>query len=136
MNVSDIMTRAPWTVGVADKVLQAVTLMRERQIRHLPVMDGERLVGIITDRDLRWLLGQSIHGGGGPQAEALGDQVGEVMTSNPVTVSEHAPVLTAVDLLVEKRIGGLPVTNALGALVGIITYVDVLRACRELLRGA
>ena len=136
MRVKDIMTSNPLTVTVDSPVADAVRIMRERSIRHLPVLDNGHLAGIITDRDLRWLLGQNLGGGERGSALELAGPVGEVMSSQPVTVSEHDSVLKAVDLMVERRFGGMPVLNAQEKLVGIVTYVDVLRACRELLRNA
>lgn len=133
MHVADIMTRDPVTVAVEDRVATAVERMRDRQIRHLPVMDGGALVGILSDRDLRWLLGQHLHGGSREAAPLMADRVGEVMTANPRAIHQQAPVRMAVDLMLAHRIGGLPVLSETNALVGMVTYVDVLRACRDLL---
>lgn len=132
--VKDIMTPAPLTVQVTDRVSTAVDLMRAHQIRHLPVMQSDVMVGILTDRDLRWLLGQHMHAQDRESVDLKADLVGDVMSSHPVTVPDNAPLAAAVDLLVERRIGGLPVVSAQsGRLVGICTYVDVLRAFRRVL---
>jgi acetoin utilization protein AcuB len=130
------MTVKPLTVQVEDRVADALRLMRLHRIRHLPVLDGHTLAGIISDRDLRWVLGQEFGGATRAGAAALADRVGDVMTGAPVTVAPEADVLHAVDQLLDRRIGGLPVVNAAGVLVGIVTYVDVLRACRDLLQMA
>src|SRR5207237_9490339 len=121
-----------------DRVADAVRLMRERQIRHLPVVEPNtlRLVGILSDRDVRWLLGQNLHADNRVAADSMADAVGEVMTRQPVTVHDDAPVLTAVDLTVVRRIGALPVLGGAGALTGFATDGDGVRACRERLNKA
>ncbi|MBI4880968.1 MAG: CBS domain-containing protein [Planctomycetes bacterium] len=134
MNVSKYMTSKLITAKPDMSVKEAFFTMRRGRVRHLPVLDGDKLVGIISDRDLRrpkW-------------AEDLDDwtsyyqidenlQVGDVMTKNPETVCTRDEILTAVKILRERRYGALPVLNRKGELVGILSAQDLLAALEEML---
>lgn len=120
------MTREVVTVPPSAAVAEALELMRTHNIRHLPVLDGGRIVGVATDRDLRPALD--------PEDGAAGAVVEEIMTSAPIVVSPDTPVESAAALLSEHRIGCLPVLED-DALVGILTRSDLLRAFVELMVG-
>lgn len=122
MLVKDIM-RSP-AVGVAPETTleDAYRTMRERGIRHLPVLDSGRLVGVITDRDLR-LATSSL----APSPFPPGSRVDAVMSRAPVTADRLDPVEDAARTMRERKIGCLPVV-ANGTVVGIITGLDLLDA--------
>ncbi|MCH9033935.1 MAG: CBS domain-containing protein [Planctomycetes bacterium] len=121
MFVEDYMSASPVTVREAAPLRDAVQLMRQHLYRQLPVLDeAGRLVGIVTDRDIRQTVGF-----GDPLRENL--TVADVMTADPVTIPVSATLDEAVRLLTEHRFGALPVVNG-KKLVGIITYLDALRA--------
>ena len=127
MKVVDVMTKNPLVMTRGETIGQADALMTENRIRQLPVVEGSALLGIITDRDVRsFLVNSSLHD---PEerAKALKTEVGEVMTAAPLTVSPEDDLRDAVELLVEEKIGGIPVVDVAEGLVGIVTYVDVLR---------
>jgi acetoin utilization protein AcuB len=130
MNVRDMMTTALITAPPSTPIIDARNLMLKERIRHLPVMDAEgRLLGIVTDRDIRLNLPS--------QATSLSVweinhllarlTVGEVMTKGVISVSPDRPARDAAQLMVDHQIGALPVENA-GRLVGIVTETDMLRA--------
>ncbi len=122
MLVRDIMA-SPVVAIARDITLQnAYRTMQERGIRHLPVIDGERLVGVITDRDLRVATSALA-----PAPFPPGSKVSEVMRSRPFTADPADPVEDAARTMREKKIGCLPVTDD-GRLVGIITGLDLLDA--------
>jgi acetoin utilization protein AcuB len=113
----------------------AVSLMRSRGIRHLPVVDrGDRLVGIVTDRDLRQVVfDPAIQARLQRATEALrGLTVREVMTWGAITVTPTTPVADAARLMHERKVGSLPVVEQ-DRVVGILTERDVLRTLREVL---
>lgn len=128
MQVRDWMTPAPIMVDPMMGAGEAWALLQDRRIRHLLVTDGEALVGIVTDRDLRlnprrgkglpvWDLGR-----------ALGRlTVGDVMTRSVITIGASRPLEAAAALLLEHRVGALPVLEG-GRVVGILTETDLLRA--------
>lgn len=126
MFVDDYMTPKPRTVAPATRLSEAQMEMNERRIHHLPVLDtAGRLVGIISDRDVRTAVGYD---------RTLGDKltVSEVMTVEPTTVAGTATLDEAISIFSEQRFGALPVMGC-GKLTGILTRTDVLRAFHQVL---
>lgn len=134
MKVSRYMTQKLITATPDMSVEQAFLLMRTHRVRHIPVVEGDSLVGIISDRDLRrprwaeqvddWTAYYQIN-----DSHAVTD----VMTRNPETVRASDPVLKAVNLFRDHRYGALPVLNKDGDLVGILSAQDLLGALEEFL---
>lgn len=129
MRISEWMTTVPITVSPATPVSEARELMHRKQIRHLLVMEGERLVGIITDRDIKLNLPSPATSLSVWEVNYLLTRltVGEVMTKHVITTGPERPVAEAVRLMLAHKIGALPVTEE-GRVVGIITETDLLRA--------
>ncbi|HSC41716.1 MAG: CBS domain-containing protein [Betaproteobacteria bacterium] len=127
MKVVDVMTKDPLTIGPSETVGEAEELMAENGIRQLPVVKNSDLIGIITDRDVRSFLAGSSVSPPNEREQALRTQVSDLMTTNPLTLAPDDELQDAVELLVEQKIGGVPVVDAAEGLVGIVTYVDVLR---------
>ena len=136
MQAQDVMTPNPVTVPPDASVAEVWDLMRERAIRHLPVVDRGTLVGMLSDRDLAHFdLARLLSAEG---AEALRRQLGtpavKIMSADVVTVGPDAELADIVDLLIENRIGAVAVVRPeTQELVGIVSYVDVLEAVRDLL---
>ncbi len=122
MLVKDIMRSPAVAIAPETKLEDAYRTMREKGIRHLPVLDSGRLVGVITDRDLR-LATSSL----APSPFPQGSRVDEVMSRTPLTADRLDPVEDAARTMRERKIGCLPVV-ANGTLVGIITGLDLLDA--------
>jgi acetoin utilization protein AcuB len=115
MKVVDSMTPKPVHVTPGDTLTTARSLMDREDFRCLPVVEGGKLVGIITDRDIRK------HG------DSLGStNVGVAMTNDVVCISPDDSVNEAVRMLLAYKVGGLPVIRK-DKLVGIITTTDILR---------
>jgi len=131
--VSEVMTVHPVTVSPTDTIQQAEDIMSEQNVRQLPVVKGRELVGIVTDRDIRSFLGGRILDSLTERERALQTKVAAVMTTKPVSLDPDDEFREAVELLIDEKMGGLPVVNSDGALVGIITYVDALKFLLELL---
>ena len=120
MLVRDRMSAHPVTVRSDADYKSALKLMNESSLHHLPVLDASnRLVGIVAERDL--LLAASQH------LQSV-IEIGEVMHRDVVTATRDMPVAEAAALMVNHRIGGLPVVDARHNVVGVITETDVLRA--------
>ncbi len=119
MLVKEFMTRHPVTVSGAATVLEAWTLMRDHHIRRLPVVEGQRVVGILTLGDLR-----EAHA---DEAQGPGMRVSVLMRDSPITVTPQTTLRQAARIMIDKKVSGLPVI-ADGALVGIITESDLFRA--------
>jgi acetoin utilization protein AcuB len=118
------MTRDVVTVPSTATVADALDILNAHTIRHLPVVDDGKVVGILSDRDLRKAMT------GRPDETIVGD----VLTADPVTVAPHEPVDTAAQLLVEHDVGCVPVVEN-GNLVGIVTASDLLRSYVDLMAG-
>lgn len=128
MKVVDVMTKDPLTIAPSETVGEAEELMAENGIRQLPVVENRELVGIITDRDVRsFLAGGSSLLATNEREQSLGTKVSDLMTTDPLTLEPDDELQNAVVLLVEQKVGGVPVVDAKEGLVGIVTYVDVLR---------
>jgi acetoin utilization protein AcuB len=129
MRVRDVMKSAVLTVTASTPVAEARQLMERERIRHLPVMDGPRLVGIVTDRDIRLNLPSPATSLSVWEVNALLLKltVGDIMTTAVATIRPESGVEVAAELMVTHRFGALPVTED-GHLVGIVTETDLLRA--------
>lgn len=127
MKVRDAMTREVTTLKRNERLTLADDLMNLGRIRHLPVLDddGETLIGIISQRDLfRGALAQAIGYGQHARRKLLDTLVvKEVMTTDPVTTTPDASLADAAKVLMEKKLGCLPVVEG-GRLVGILTESD------------
>ena len=134
MLVKNRMTADPVAVAPGDPLAQAVRLTREHRIRHLPVVDGGTLVGILSDRDIRSAMPSPLEVADAARAALLElTPVERLMTREVITVGPHDPVEDAAKLLCRHRIGALPVVDAHGRLLGMITETDVLTAFAEVL---
>lgn len=134
MKVAEVMSKDVLTVTPSEPVGLADELMSENRIRQIPVVHGRELVGIVTDRDIRSFLSGSLAEGPEIREKALNTEIGGIMTTAPITVSPDDPLEVAVELLIEEKIGGIPVVDGDEGLVGIVTYVDVLRCFLDQLR--
>jgi len=134
MLVKDKMSKPVITITPETSVQEALQIMREKKIRRLPVMEGKKLVGIVTERDLLYaspspattLSIQEMH----YWLSKL--RVKEIMKTPVITVDENAPIEEAARLMADNKIGGLPVTKD-GEVVGIITESDLFKVFTEML---
>jgi acetoin utilization protein AcuB len=128
MLVKDIMQHDVACVRPETHLEEVVRLLQRRSVRHLPVLDHEDLVGIISDRDLKSVLPSPVTrlAATATPAHSDGLTAGDIMTKRVITVEPMVSVEDAARMLMEERIGALPVMDG-GALVGIVTETDVLR---------
>ena len=137
MLVKDRMTSNLVTITPDTSFPDAFHIIREKRIRHLPVVDKKgKLVGIVTQTDLLHASPSAATSLSVSEINYLlaNLHIREVMSSPPITVSEDAPLEEAARVMVEKKIGCLPVTRD-GALVGMITETDIFEAFVEVLGG-
>jgi acetoin utilization protein AcuB len=135
MVIGEIMTRDPATAPVTATISEVVEQLFELDVRHLPIVDGSRLQGIVSDRDVRQFLTLVIDDDAiEKRREALESPVTEYMAANLITVTEETDVSEAIDLMLDQRIGAIPVVSPdTGDLVGIVSYVDILKGVQDLL---
>jgi CBS-domain-containing membrane protein len=138
MKVTDVMRRSVVTLRADDNLSVAEEVMTMGRIRHLPVVDDrKRVVGIVTQRDLYKAAISSVLGFSKTKARAwLGKiKVSDVMTKKVTTIDMAAGITDAVDKMLSKKFGCLPVTDKDGCLVGLLTESDCLRCFRDLLKA-
>ena len=132
MFVSRSMTQKVITTGPEADVFDAYEKMTQNRIRHLPVIDADgRLIGIVTDRDIRSALPYSMMKDPARTAETekVKDlKVKDIMTADPKTIGPHHTIQDALVLIQELRVGALPVVDKEGKLKGILSVRDLLRA--------
>lgn len=136
MRVSEYMTQKVLTATPDDGVRETFFRMREAGVRHLPILDGAKLVGILSDRDLRrpdWV-------DEAPDLSydyQLDDNlsVGDLMSHNPITVHTYDDLAKACELINQHGFGALPVLDKGNHLVGIISKADLVRAFGKLLEN-
>ncbi len=128
MLVKDVMKTQLVTLNADSKLGFANDIMYLGRIRHLPVVKGDAIVGILTQRDLYRASLTSILTNWKENKEFLDSiKVAEVMTKNVVTVSPDATIEEAAQIMIDKKVGGLPVVKETTKLLGLITETDVLQ---------
>jgi len=135
MLVRERMSKSPVTTTPDTSVTDALRLMRERKVRRLPVMDAHgKLVGIVADQDLLYATPSPVSSLSVWEMNYLLAKlkVEEVMTRQVITVTEDTPVEEAARIMVDSKIGGLPVMRD-GQLAGIVTETDLFKVFLELL---
>lgn len=123
MEVKELMTKNLVTVQPDEDVNYAFYLLKKYDIRQLPVVSSEGLIGIVTERDLRMLI------------EKPPIKIRSAMSTNVFKVSDNTSAVSAARLIQERKINALPVVNDENQLVGIITVTDILGGLIELLNG-
>lgn len=123
MKVKNWMKADPVTIERTKLIQEADELMKEHSIRHLPVVDGDQLVGFITQTDLRQYFFPSM-------VEDI--PVHDIMTVNPITINANSSIDQAARLIHDYKIGGLPVMDK-KMLVGVITASDIVSGFIEVM---
>lgn len=137
MLAKDIMTENPVTATELMPVAEALSLLYELDVRHLPVVRGSELVGIISDRDLPSFTGTDDEGEIDAIENARTATIGSFMNTSPVTASTETSARDLVELMLLHRVGAIPVADVdTGDLLGIVSYVDLLRVLQETLELA
>jgi CBS domain-containing protein len=136
MRVRDLMTSKPITVDPETPMLDARQRMAAARIRHLVVVEGSRVAGIVTDRDIRLNLPSPATSLSVWEMNALLARltVREIMTRSVLVVDPDRPAAEAARLMIDHKIGALPVVEG-GRLVGIVTESDFVRAVAGLPHG-
>ena len=122
------MTPCPHSIGREQTLARAHAIMREYRIRHLPVLDGGVLVGLVSERDLQFL--ETLKG-----VDIAVERVEEAMTTDPYFVHVDTPVKDVAAAMIEHKYGSAIVVDH-GMVVGIFTTVDALRALLDMEKKA
>ena len=128
VTVEEFTTPDPVTATEDMSIDDLRLLMDEYGIRHLPVVRGDTVVGVISDRDVRLVSGLSL-------AEKHQVRASDIMAPNPLTVSANARLDEVAYAMSEKKVGSAIVLDTNGKLLGIFTATDALNALIEIIRG-
>ncbi len=128
LTVNDLMTVKPTVVTPDTSLRQVIGVMKREGCRQLPVVDSGKLIGIITDRDIRLIVNSPmLHHERQDDDRVLNEVTAEsCMTANPITVTPDTPAYRAAEMLSIYKFGALPVVEKGGTLIGIITVTDFL----------
>jgi acetoin utilization protein AcuB len=130
------MTAKPATITPQGTIAEAWDLMRELDVRHLPVVGAEGLVGMLSDRDLGTLDVSRLLTEQGADAlrRRLDRPVMHLMSTDVIAADPETEVSELVEMLIEHKVGAIPIVTADGRqLMGIVSYIDVLRVLQEAL---
>ncbi len=129
MYVKNWMSKRVVTVELNDSLSVAINTLKRNRVRRLPVMDGEKLVGIVSDRDLKEAAPSKATSLDIWELHYLMSRINikDIMKKNPITISPNATIEKAAIIMHDNKIGGLPVVDE-GKLVGIITEQDIFEA--------
>jgi acetoin utilization protein AcuB len=125
MLISEFMTKSPYTAAVDMPLLEAQEILREHDIRHLPVLDGEKLVGMLSDRNLKEALAS-------PGGEKF--LVEDAMMPDVFAVSPDTELATVVEEMAAEKYGCALIQEKDGKVIGVFTTVDACRLLAELLK--
>jgi acetoin utilization protein AcuB len=123
------MTPMPCTIGPTSTLARARQSMLDHQIRHLPVLDGGKIVGLLSERDL--FMVESI-----PGVNPTAVRVEEAMASSPFVVAPDAPVSEVIETMIERKLGSAIVAEDGGQVVGVFTTIDALQVLSDVLAAA
>jgi acetoin utilization protein AcuB len=124
--VQDYMTSSPHSIGVSLSLSDAANMMKAYKIRHLPVLDGRTLVGIVSDRDVQMV--ESMEG-----VDANEMPIEEAMSQAPYTVAPTTPLEVAARHMAKHKLGSAVVVDANQKVIGVFTVTDGMRALAEVL---
>jgi acetoin utilization protein AcuB len=127
VTAADAMTDTPVTVKPTDSLIEAANLMVENQIRHLPVVEDGRVVGMLSDRDIRTVAGDPVRFVESRDSGAEDLSVRDAMTEDTVTIPADRPITEIATDLIDEEVGALPVVDRAGKVIGVVSYVDALR---------
>lgn len=122
------MTPSPHSIGVSLSLQDAANMMKAYQIRHLPVLEGRTLVGIVSDRDV-----QMVESLGGLDSTEV--PIEEAMSQAPYTVTPTTPLEVAARHMATHKLGSAVVVDPNQKVIGVLTVTDAMRALADVLRG-
>ncbi len=130
--VDAVMTRSPVTLELDATLSDAAEALLAGGFRHLPVVSPEgRLAGMLSERDLRSHLGTEASAFLDATLEALQEPISEAMTPDPISVRAGAPLAEVLPIFADEGVGALPVVDDADRVVGIVSYVDLIRFIRD-----
>jgi CBS domain-containing protein len=127
-NISEVMTSNPRTVGSSTSVVEAARIMKSEDVGSVPILEDDRLVGVVTDRDIT--IRAAAEG-----RDLQSTTVGEIASRDVVTIDPQQSLDEAARLMAQHQVRRLPVVEEDGRLVGIVAQADVAQAGKDSLTG-
>lgn len=133
MRVEDLMTSQVFTVEQHDMIDRVFFLLHYEKVRHLPVVEKGKVIGIVSDRDLYKALGPKSNSNsvevveGTTQLQVIPQKVQHIMKRGVLTVNPDTYASEAASIMAENKVGALPVVDSNNKLLGIVTATDILR---------
>jgi acetoin utilization protein AcuB len=127
--IRDFAVRNPYTISCEETLTSAERMMRNHRIRHLPVLDGRHVYGIVSDRDIS--LAKAVNAGRTSSAPVF---LKDICIYDPYIVDEETPLDTVVGVMAKRRLGSAIVTKN-GTICGIFTTVDACKLLERCARG-
>lgn len=124
--VQDYMTASPHSIGASLSLSDAANMMKAYKIRHLPVLDGNALVGMVSDRDIQMV--KSMEG-----VDADDVPIEEAMSQAPYTISATTPLEVVARHMAKHKLGSAVIVNANQKVIGVFTVTDGMRALADML---
>ncbi|MEZ4754237.1 MAG: CBS domain-containing protein [Bdellovibrionota bacterium] len=137
MRVREIMSSNLLSLNSTSTVREAAELMFENDIRHLPIIDGDVLVGIISDRDLNGYAWSFRNDLTESDNEVPGTRVSQLMHKGVITTDPETDLPEIIETMLSNKIGAVIVTDSVDSsrAIGIVSYEDILRATKETLQS-
>lgn len=138
MEINEIMQRDVSALDPSSSLLDAVDLMHEKGVRHIPLLRAGEVVGIVSDRDVRCYMSDIFDQarerprGGEKQALALS----QIMQAKPLAVDPSADIADVIELMLENKVGAVVISDSRGRMQGIVSYEDLLRLLRDEFLGS
>ncbi len=140
MLVREYMTPNPMSVSEDQSILETAELMKKHKVRRFPVLRGNQLIGIVTDRDLRSAAPSQVVSFDTQERELMpelhsllsGITIKEVMSREVITIHPEQTIVAAAQLMLKHRMSGIPVTDTAGQLLGILTETDIFKVLVDL----
>ena len=126
-SIQEAMTSNPTTVGPTNTVTEAAQIMKSEDVGSLPIVEGDKLVGVITDRDLAIRIIA--------EAKGIDTPVAEIASKDVVTIDPQQSLEEAARLMANNQVRRLPVVEEDGKLVGILAQADIAQAGHDSLTG-
>ena len=124
--VQDYMTPSPHTIGASLSLSDAANMMKAHKIRHLPVLDGNSLVGIVSDRDVQMVKSMDA-------VDVDEVPIEEAMSQSPYTISATTPLEVVARHMAKHKLGSAVIVNANQKVIGVFTVTDGMRALADML---
>ena len=126
-HIKEHMTKHPYFSSRTTPVKDALKFMRQKGFRHLPVVENKKVVGIVSDRNLKEA---------GTFADTMHLTLGDVMTTEPYCIDVKTPLSEVLQIMVDRKIGSAVVLNSEGGVAGIFTSIDAMKILENILDRA